>query len=350
MKNLLINQNKSLKSTGLLFLIFGILFSSCQDGQILDTDVRYENNKPSNRDIINPILFIAYKKLSSKSFGHAKLYGMNKDGSRVMCIAGDSTFPITYAAWSPDGNKIAVTSDTGGIPFYGPAIYIMNSDGSNRNLLTVPNINNFYNSTGCNPVWSPDSRMIAFSRIVGHEMYGNSDIFVINTDGTNERQLTFSFDSAETVWSWDKSGTKLYGSMIDYTPRDSLGYLQPCKKIIGVDMDGNYIFNFGEVGLAISSPRLSHSGKKITFTSSKGGSLGVYIMDLATMKDSLITKGEYRLIAPVAWSPDDTEILLNAGNWEKEKILIKNLKTGEMKDITPFSKEEAYFYAVNWRQ
>lgn len=324
--------------------------SSCEDNQIFENYNQYPTSRPRHHSRINPILFIAYLKTSPSSYGPAQLYGMREDGSDVRLISGDSTFPITDAQWSPNGDKIAIISSVGGILFYGPAIYIMNSDGSSKYLLTKPNQNNFYNSTGYSPVWSPDSRKIAFYRIVGHEMYGNTDIFVINIDGTNERQLTNSIDSSERVTDWSRDGKYLIGSMNDYITRDSLGYLQPHGRLIYIDLDGKYLKSWGQVGIMINQALFSQSGKKIAFGSSKGGHNNIYIMDLETWKDSLITNNDYFYCSPAAWSPDDQKLLFNAGKWEFDKILIMDLKTGKVTDITPLSSDEAYLYAVSWRK
>ena len=60
----------------------------------------------------------------------------------------------TYAApaWSPDGRKIAFVSDRDG----NSEIYVMNADGSGQRRLTR---NPAYDA---DPAWSPDGRTIAF--------------------------------------------------------------------------------------------------------------------------------------------------------------------------------------------
>ena len=74
-------------------------------------------------------------------------------------------------AWSPDGQKIAFTSnrDGGGNDW---DIYVMNADGSDIARLTDGAGNEY-------PAWSPDGQKIAFSSDRG----GDSDIYVMNADG-----------------------------------------------------------------------------------------------------------------------------------------------------------------------
>ncbi|MEZ4662428.1 MAG: hypothetical protein R2911_33165 [Caldilineaceae bacterium] len=58
----------------------------------------------------------------------------------------------------------------------------MDSNGGNMRRLT----NNAANDDS--PTWSPDSQQIAFTSDRG----GNSDIFIINVDGSNEHNITNS--------------------------------------------------------------------------------------------------------------------------------------------------------------
>ncbi len=82
---------------------------------------------------------------------------------------------------SPDGSKIA-------FEVYGGNLFIMNIDGTNLIDLDV----------GYNPKWSADSKSLVYmiTEDDGHT-YTASDIFIINTDGTNKRNLTNTNDSIE---------------------------------------------------------------------------------------------------------------------------------------------------------
>jgi Tol biopolymer transport system component len=69
--------------------------------------------------------------------------------------------------WSPDGRKIAfVRPDDPD-----PGIYVVNANGGGLKRL----------STGWDPTWSPNGRRIAFT--------DDSDIYVMNADGTRKRKL-----------------------------------------------------------------------------------------------------------------------------------------------------------------
>ena len=73
-------------------------------------------------------------------------------------------------------------------------IFVMDADGSNQVNLTNHPAGDFA------PAWSPDGRRIAFT--TGRD--GNSEIYLINPDGTNLVNLTkHPAREAEPVWSPD---------------------------------------------------------------------------------------------------------------------------------------------------
>ena len=88
----------------------------------------------------------------------------------------------TEPAWSPDGQQIAFVTRRDG----NHDIYIMDSDGQNlRNLTDSPDDENF-------PTWSPDGNWIAFSRSIdknGDGIFSN-DIYVKTIEGDRTENLT----------------------------------------------------------------------------------------------------------------------------------------------------------------
>lgn len=77
-------------------------------------------------------------------------------------------------------------------------IYTMNDDGSNLLRLT----NNLLDDI--DPHWSPDGKQIAFVRIMDSEPK-QTDLFLINADGSHERRLTThpAHDGPNIAWSPD---------------------------------------------------------------------------------------------------------------------------------------------------
>lgn len=138
-------------------------------------------------------------------------------------------------AVSPDGSKIAFSSDRSGKPM----IYVMDIDGKNVKRLTTVGV---YNAT---PAWSPDGKKIAFAG----QSEGNFDIFVMDADGSNMIRLTsakkangkqahnedpcFSPDGRFIVYTSNRTGSnQIFISTVDGTEErrvtaDSHDYFKP---------------------------------------------------------------------------------------------------------------------------
>ena len=180
--------------------------------------------------------------------GSEDIYVMNADGSAPMRLTSD---PATdYGpAWSPNGTAIAFASDRGDGGDGSFRIYVMNADGSSPVSLT----------TGVDPAWSPDGGKIAFT--------GNQGIGVMNADGSNATRLTENFygqyDSqydGHPVWSPD-------GAKIAFTRTVCDGWGGCVSHISVMNADGS-----SEMPLMPndpydqSDPAWSPDGRKIAFT------------------------------------------------------------------------------------
>jgi serine/threonine protein kinase len=100
--------------------------------------------------------------------------------------------------YSPDGRRIAFTSDRSG----SFEIWLANSDGSNPVQLTSVG-----GSNAGSPQWSPDGKSIVFdARLEGH-----GDIFLINAEGGSPHRLTTE-PSENQVPTWSRNGRWIYFS------------------------------------------------------------------------------------------------------------------------------------------
>ena len=95
--------------------------------------------------------------------------------------------------WSPDGTRIAFADDRDG----DSEIYVMNADGSNLAQLTE---NNGYDGR---PRWSPDGEKISFE---SDQDGGDWDVFIMNADGSKPRVLTDNDDADEWMQFWSPDG------------------------------------------------------------------------------------------------------------------------------------------------
>lgn len=117
----------------------------------------------------------------------------NDDGSDIKTILSEDSHKSYYPALSPDGRKIAFTSDREG----NAEIYVMNVDGGGIRRLTRNDGTDEY------PTWSPDGQWIAFhSDREGSSRDGDFEIYVMRPNGSDVRRLTDNrFDDTSPFWS-----------------------------------------------------------------------------------------------------------------------------------------------------
>ena len=134
-----------------------------------------------------------------------ELWIMSADGSGQRMLAELSNSDGLFSSsWSPDGRRIAFVSDRDG----NDEIYVINADGSGlRNLTRNPGWDG-------RPVWSPDGRTIGFvsgrggncdkhTRKTGRGF--NCDVYVMNADGSGQRNLTRGIRPGVVDLAWSPS-------------------------------------------------------------------------------------------------------------------------------------------------
>ncbi len=187
---------------------------------------------PGDREIV---LAISLKK-------NPNIYSMNLVGSKKklkQLTRGPNNAMNVEPVISPDGKKIAFSSDRSGRPM----IYIMNRNGSGVKRVTFAGK---YNST---PTWSPDGKKIAFAGLDK----GNFDIFTVDLDGTNLKRLTNA------------------------------------RKVSGKRADNE-------------SPSWSPDGRYIVFTSNRTGRKQLYVVGADGSNERRITFDKFNYHTP-KWSP-----------------------------------------------
>jgi Tol biopolymer transport system component len=292
-----------------------------------------------NRLLYRPNGKIAF--VSSRD-GNSEIYSMNVDGTNQTRLTNSTSYD-SNPVWSPDGSKIAFVSDRTG----NSEIFVMNADGSNQINLT--------NNAGGDyePAWSPDGTKIAFvSDRVGNEPVSSPDgtksayarvrvdnyLFVMNSNGSNQVNLTDIDAGIQQAPSWSPDGTTIAFSrtvpngVIDIGDSASFApeYFNSEIYLIYSDGSDRWRLTYSDDAddyLPVWSP----NGAKIAFqtssttnavrTDSKICVINVDGTDI-TMLTTSMSDPVYAYFS--GWSPDSTRVAFHDGQGEVYTVNVDN--------------------------
>ncbi|UYU18143.1 MULTISPECIES: LpqB family beta-propeller domain-containing protein [Methanoculleus] len=237
------------------------------------------------------------------------LWTMNPDGTgRVRLTEGGRIVPIPglsgYGAdWNTDGKRIVYTSclfDDAAIQEVNLSairteadIWIMDADGGNKKQLTT-------DGDARLPLWQPQGDRIAYLA----DRSGNREIWTMQSDGTGKTQVTFS-EGSVSEYSWSPDGTR-----IAYVVASPPGTLPEFSlRIINSDGSGSEQLTTGNRD---TSPVWSPDGTRIAFRSeSRDRALWVMKSDGSGLAPLGPDNPAYMM---QQWSPDGRTIVVSDGN------------------------------------
>ena len=248
--------------------------------------------------------------------GNAEIYVMDTDGAAPVRLTKHPAID-SYPAWSPDGSKIAFTSNRRNGSTH--EIYITDADGKDTVRLTKNNqpVPAYDES----PSWSPDGSKIAFAS----NREGNGEIYLMDADGKNIVRITQTM-AREATPAWSPDGTKIAYVSIDVNA-DSDIYIMNAR--------GGQAVNLTKRMRRVNeTPSWSPDGERIVFQAWDNGNHDIYVMD-ADGSNVLRLTHHFAWDAYPAWSPDGRVIAFTSlRNLAGEEIFLINPDGTNLTQIT----------------
>jgi imidazolonepropionase-like amidohydrolase/Tol biopolymer transport system component len=249
------------------------------------------------------------------------IYTMPITGGTPTRIAEGLTYE-QQPRFSPDGKRIAFTSDRGG----GDNIWIMNIDGSDKRQLTKEDFR-LLNQ----PSWSPDGRfIIAKKHFTTGRSLGTGEVWLYHVSGGGGVPLVkraseqLQKELGEPIYA--PGGNSLYYTR-NVSPGPNFEYAQDSNTDL-FDIE-RYDFDTGAVSKAVSGaggavrPTPSPDGKLIAFVRRERARSKLYVKDLVSGEERKIydaldqdvqeTWAVNGVYPNMAWTPDSGSIVFWAG-------------------------------------
>jgi len=277
------------------------------------------------------------------SFHRVHLYIVGIDGTNLRDISRvetNSESEDRWSSWSPDGKYLAFESDRDNV--HGD-IYVMNSDGTNlRNLTKSPKIENLgeVQPNGI-PEWSPDGKWIAF---VSHRTGDKNSLYlglhIMDPNGKHLKSLPGEGAEEGTIFSfWSPDSRKIaYRSMNsqDEYSMESLGiiYLRNNTERTFYSVEGKDV--------DINEEEWSLDSRELVFTWARGKKTGIGIADTETGRTRIL---KHQTSEP-SFSPDGRKIVFVSKSDENEEIYTMDSRGGHQRRLT---KNKAKDYSPRWQ-
>jgi len=191
----------------------------------------------------------------SERNGQRDIWAVRPDGSGLRQVNSDAVLD-QEPAWSPDGTAIAF-----GHLVSGNQIWKMTPTGGGLALLA--------DLDRCGrPRWFPSGSQIAFDAVTNPNPPFTRELFIMNADGTNKRQITTS------------GGLKFLGDVSPDGQRIVFAWRLPpdLEDIYVINVDGSGLQRLTADPALDFNPVWSPDGSEIAFVSSRNGNTHIFIM------------------------------------------------------------------------
>jgi Tol biopolymer transport system component len=236
--------------------------------------------------------------------------------------------------WSPDGTKLLYSALSkqfaqNGDP-YGKDIWMLD--------LTKPDAApvDLTQRAGddVEPAWDPTADQIAFTSYYRKD--GLPQLFIMNTDGSNQTRLSERF--AEHSATWTPDGSYLMYVM-DYADFYVLSMRDVWTKFVDT-RKFDQSSDAGRLGL-VSQPSISNDGLLIAYTRTIGSKTNVYTAVFADRGRTITQITDSNLDNQASWSPDNQWILFTSTRDENSEIYIVSPDGQTLTNLTNFPAEDS---------
>jgi TolB protein len=212
-------------------------------------------------------------------------------GTMLAAVVFLFTVETAHATYAGRNGRIAFVSNLSGTY----QLYTINSDGSDMRQITnlPPTDNSLWT-----PDYSPDGRQIVFS----HDMTGALEMYVINADGTGLTQVTHD-GLADFFARWSPDGQRFV--FLSVSLKNGAGVITTMRT------DGSdRVVLTDDIPYDSIQPEYTPDGKQIVFTSQAGGLVSaLWIMDADGSHKRRLTEPPLEAGGP-AISPDGKRLAL----------------------------------------
>ncbi|KAF5087565.1 Protein TolB [anaerobic digester metagenome] len=274
---------------------------------------------------------------------HVGIRVMERDGRNPVPVTDNRSWNLftEFDPWSPDGKKLLFLSDDGG----GLDLWTMNPDGTGKVRLTeggrivpIPGL------SGYGADWSADGRRIVYTSCLFDDaaiqevnlsaIRTEADIWIMDADGGNKKQLTAGGDARLPLWQ--PQGDRI-AYLADRTGNREIWTMQS-------DGTGKTQVTFSEG--SVSGYSWSPDGARIAYVvASPPGTLpefSLWVIDSDGSGSEQLTTGNWDT-SPV-WSPDGTRIAFRSESRDQTLWVMKS----DGSDLAPLGPDNPAFMMQQW--